>query len=367
MKRFIGIVFFMLFASAAQAQFVDAEGREWVRIDKTFSFAGSLPTLCTPDCSGVVTQYDYNQTTHAYSNPRQLALGGYVLATKAEAQELMDSVGLFTLGYSGWIAPTYSYDAWVYALTSSRDPEGLPYIAYAQEGHAMVSFYFNQGFTVSAAQGPVGGLLYRLSGQPKNCVYLGTELLDGASFTAFEAEAVAYDQTCRSEVRSCANGVLSGTFTASSCSVTPAADCSYNGQTVHHGESFTAYQSASVAYDQSCESELRTCSNGVISGTFDAVSCSVTPALNCDYNGQEVAHGQQVSGYSSSATSLLKSWGTSCAKLRSTRICSNGSIDGPLYPTCLETVYKPDRCAIKNGAIKCKSGKPVIQSTKLYN
>lgn len=367
MQRLIPVFLIAFFATAVQAQYVDADGREWMRIDKTFSFAGSLLARCTPNCEGVVTQYDYNQTTHSYSNPRQLALGSYVLASKEEAQQLMDTVGLFSLGYSGWIAPTYSYDAWVYAYTSSKDEAGLPYIAYAQEGHAMVSFYFSQGFTTNAGQGPIGGLLYRDVNQPKNCIYLGAEILDGESFTAYQSETVAYDQSCQSEIRTCSNGVLSGSFTAASCSVNPVNNCSYDNEAILHGEGFTAYESETVAYDESCNSEVRTCTDGSLSGSFTALTCSVTPALNCTYNGQTVLHGQQVTGYSASSASILKTWGTSCTNLRVSRTCTDGSLGGTLYPTCLETTYRPDRCEVKNGAIKCKSGKSPILSTKLYS
>lgn len=309
MKKFV-FSLLALFTWAAQAQYIDANGREWMRVDKTFSFAASLLSRCTPNCSGIVTQYDYDPRTHSSTNPRQISLDGYVLASQAEAQELLNSVSLFTLGTSGYIATTYSYSSWVYAYTSSKNEASAPVIAYAVSGHAMVSAYFDQGFTASTSQGPIGALLYRSRSEPKNCAY--------------------------------------------------------NGKVLSHGASFTAFKALNVAYNQSCQSEVRTCTDGVLSGTFTAESCVVATPKNCTYNGQTVLHGQSVSGYSSATAANLNTWGTFCSNLKVTRVCTNGSLGGAIYPTCTQTSYNPNRCEIKEGALKCKTGKPIILSSTPY-
>ena len=56
------------------------------------------------------------------------------------------------------------------------------------------------------------------------------------------------------------------------------ASCSFNGQTVAHGTSVTAYQSSSVSAGSTCQSETRTCTNGSLSGTYTASTCSVQEA-----------------------------------------------------------------------------------------
>ncbi len=301
----------------AQAAYIDSAGREWMQLEQTFAFAGSLVTACNPNCSGIVTQYDYNHQTHSYSNPRSISLDGYTLASKDEAQALMNTAGLFTIGYSDWIATTYSYDAWAYALTSSKDPAGLSYIAYAQEGNAAVTAYFDQGFIVGASpQGPVGGLLYRSQPQGKQCVLDGKVLQAEEQFTAFRAANVSFGQSCVSEVRVC------------------------NGNT------------------------------GIVSGSFTAPSCVAAPAANCSYNGQTILHGQPVSGYTASAANSVGLLGSFCSKLKVTRTCYNGSLGGALYPSCLQTTYNPDRCEYRSGVMKCKSGfssKSTILSTQIYN
>ena len=51
--------------------------------------------------------------------------------------------------------------------------------------------------------------------------------------------------------------------------------CSFNGQTVAHGSTVTAFQSATST--SSCVSQVRTCQNGTLSGSYGFSSCTVTP------------------------------------------------------------------------------------------
>ncbi len=53
--------------------------------------------------------------------------------------------------------------------------------------------------------------------------------------------------------------------------------CTFNGSTVVHGNSVTAYQASTVPYGSSCASQTRTCSNGSLSGSYAYSSCSVSP------------------------------------------------------------------------------------------
>ena len=69
------------------------------------------------------------------------------------------------------------------------------------------------------------------------------------------------------------------------------ATCSFNGQTIAHDASLTAYQVNSVAYGEECSSETRNCSNGTLGGTYSNSSCSVASAASCSFGGQTVTHG----------------------------------------------------------------------------
>jgi len=102
-------------------------------------------------------------------------------------------------------------------------------------------------------------------------------VLNGASVRAFQA--VPNGQSCASEMRVCNNGVLSGSFTQASCTVTapPAASCTLPfGGSLNSGQSIDAYQASSVPNGSTCVSEIRNCSNGNLSGSFVHGSCSVS-------------------------------------------------------------------------------------------
>jgi hypothetical protein len=71
----------------------------------------------------------------------------------------------------------------------------------------------------------------------------------------------------------CTNG---GTYTAgtNSCSIPPAS-CLFNGFSVPSGNTVTAYQASSVTSPATCQSQVRTCTNGTLSGSYAYSSCSV--------------------------------------------------------------------------------------------
>lgn len=56
------------------------------------------------------------------------------------------------------------------------------------------------------------------------------------------------------------------------------ASCIFNNQSIPHGQSVTAYQSSSVPAGQQCVSQTRTCTNGILSGSYQYATCSVATA-----------------------------------------------------------------------------------------
>ena len=115
---------------------------------------------------------------------------------------------------------------------------------------------------------------------PAACSWNGQSIASGARVTAYQSSSVSSGQTCASESRLCTNGTFSGSYTAASCAVSPAASCTFNGSTVASGASVTAYQAGAVAAGQTCQSQQRTCTNGTLSGTYSSGSCAVnTSAL----------------------------------------------------------------------------------------
>ena len=166
----------------------------------------------------------------------------------------------------------------------------------------------------------------------QNCSFNGETVNDGYSVTAYQAASVAYGSSCTSESRNCSNGSLSGSYSFGSCSVQSPATCSFNGQTIAHGASLTAYQVNSVAYGEECSSETRNCSNGTLGGTYSNSSCSVAAAAGCSFGGQTVYHGSSITAYLSDSVA----YGQTCAT--QTRSCSNGTLSGTyLYGACSES------------------------------
>ncbi len=97
--------------------------------------------------------------------------------------------------------------------------------------------------------------------------------------------------------------------------------CVFNGKTISHGGSKTAYQNSSVPSGSSCVSETRTCNNGVLSGSYTNSSCSV--------QGPSYSYYWQAESWSScSANPTWSDWGScsaSCGGGTETRSCYNTS------------------------------------------
>jgi hypothetical protein len=111
-----------------------------------------------------------------------------------------------------------------------------------------------------------------------SCPFNGQTIPDNGTITTYASPTVAFGNSCLSETRTCHNGFLTGSFTASSCVVAPPANCTLNGQTILDGTSSPlVYESPTVPFGSVCNSQYRICSNGNLSGSFTAPSCTVLP------------------------------------------------------------------------------------------
>lgn len=188
-------------------------------------------------------------------------------------------------------------------------------------------------------------------GLPASCSFDGRTISSGESVTAFSASSVSYGQACQSQARTCTNGVLSGTYTSSSCIVESPANCNINGTIVVHGASATFYRTTSVPYGQVCQSEQRTCNNGVLSGSAINESCVVEnapPAANCSLNGQIILSGQSIVTYQESSVP----YGQVCAS--QTRVCNNGNLSGT-YSNSSCTIDPAKSCTLNGKTIQSGS------------
>lgn len=90
--------------------------------------------------------------------------------------------------------------------------------------------------------------------------------------------------------------------------------CTFNGTTIAHGQTVVAYQSSTVTAGGTCQSQMRTCSDGVLSGNYPAASCSVatknSPTLDDFFKGrahfQNASESQTVPGGANNATPVFE-------------------------------------------------------------
>ena len=190
---------------------------------------------------------------------------------------------------------------------------------------------------------------------PAACLFNGQTVTHGSSITAFQNSTIAYGSGCVNESRTCNNGQLSGSFSFASCTANSPAACLFNGQTLAHGQNINAYTTSTVAYGSACKDESRACDNGVLSGTNTFASCQVDAPAMCLFNGQTIAHGASVKAYASSSVAF----GSTCNV--ESRACNNGVLSGAnTFANCQTST--PASC-LKNG-ITVAHGEVISTFTK---
>lgn len=127
---------------------------------------------------------------------------------------------------------------------------------------------------------------------PASCSFNGTPVLHGGSVTAFLSSTVPFGSACQQQSRTCSNGMLSGSYLHDACTVDAPASCSFNGQPVAHGLSVTAYLNAAEPAGGSCTAESRSCSNGALSGSHTHAACQVAPGAPTGVQATPTGSGQ---------------------------------------------------------------------------
>ena len=167
--------------------------------------------------------------------------------------------------------------------------------------------------------------------KPEGCAFGGQMVEHGQSFDAYFEAKVAFGETCLSQVRSCNDGILGGNINYSfpKCEVKEAKSCELNGKNIPHEESITTFFSASAAFAETCQSQVRSCVDGALSGSYKYESCEVASAASCEINGQTILHGESFEAFSTSSVPA----GDSC--VAELRFCNNGELSGSYdYASC---------------------------------
>lgn len=312
-----------LYSSVPAGQFCQSEQR----VCKEGSFTGSYSyATCAP---GAYRSCLFNGVTLAHGHTVQAYLNSSVAfgsTCQSENRTCNDGVLSGTYAYSS-CAPGAAASCLFNGRTIPHGSNVTAYptssVAFGQTCQPQIRTC-NNGTLSGSAQ--FEGCT---PGAAASCLFNGSTVPHGGSVTAYQTSSVSYGQTCAAQTRSCNNGALSGTYQYSTCSVSSVASCLFNGQTIAHGQSVTAYASASVSFGQSCSSQTRTCNNGSLLGSYQFSSCTAGSAASCSFNGQTIAHGQSVTAYVSPSVP----YGQSCSS--QTRTCNNGSLLGSnQYSSC---------------------------------
>ena len=183
---------------------------------------------------------------------------------------------------------------------------------------------------------------------PASCLFNGVTISHGGEVLGYNSSVVEFGKSCldNSEIRKCSDGVLSGSFNFAACSTTAAQSCLFNGLTVLSGSQTMAYQNSAVAFGQNCISEQRRCENGSLSGSFNNGSCQVDQPSSCSFNGKTIAHGESVAAFAVSTVTF----GQSCSKQIESRVCNNGILSGQnTFASC--QVDQPAACLFNGKTI----------------
>ena len=177
--------------------------------------------------------------------------------------------------------------------------------------------------------GPTGASLTCVA-EPATCEFDGVTYEHGEDVVAYRESVVLGGRSCNSstntETRTCNNGTMTGRFEHSSCNDTN--DCTLDGVTIANGDTITAYLTDAPGIGQSCSSQTRTCNNGTLSGSYAYSQCGGDDAA-CTFNGRTIAHGASVTAYEVERVSAS---GTCNSE---TRVCTNGRLSGSFnYETC---------------------------------
>lgn len=157
----------------------------------------------------------------------------------------------------------------------------------------------------------------------------GSTVLNGGTVTAYRLGQRPHGQClgANRQIRTCRNGVLSGSFTKGVCVDTENSCALPWGGTIAHGVSVPAFVTSNATGGTACLQEIRTCNNGTLTGSHRFRTCTTSQrACLLPWSTTEfVAHGTRVTAYQ--AASAVG--GSSC--LSAARTCLDGAWSGPNY------------------------------------
>ena len=179
------------------------------------------------------------------------------------------------------------------------------------------------------------------------CFLLGKEINKNSIF--YREPLVNYGEECDLQFRSCTEGKLSGRYEYEQCSVKLPNSCRVGLIPLEHDETKTFYKKLKVAFGDVCQSQERSCDEGVLSGNeeYKESFCAAEVPKSCQVGNIILAHGETKYFYDSSDLSV----GEVCEKVE--RSCDNGIILGNKnykHESC--TPFKRQSCELDGVVIE---------------
>lgn len=184
-----------------------------------------------------------------------------------------------------------------------------------------------------------------------SCQLNGQMIANNSSVKAYSQMIAPPGTECPSELRTCQNGILSGSYSSLFCqkfisspaptttpetSTLPAATCLFNGNKLNVGQSTVAFFASASA---NCVSQTRIClPAGVLSGSYPFAACqTLSTQARCGFNGASLLPGAMVTAYFSTAGNVSQPCQTE------SRTCQeNGLLTGS---------FAFDHCSLQNGTV----------------
>lgn len=192
-----------------------------------------------------------------------------------------------------------------------------------------------------------GSYTHETCGSPlvqTSCSFNGLTIASGSQVTAYQNSSVAAGQTCQSQIRTCTSGTLSGSYAYANCEVNAPSSCLFNGITIPSGAGVVAFQNSTVPFGDTCTSQLRVCTNGSLSGNYTSSHCNVGAAASCSFNGQTIPH----QGFAVAFKKSNVNHPETCES--QSRRCINGSLTGTFqFGSCAQNA--PQSCQFNGTTI----------------
>lgn len=165
----------------------------------------------------------------------------------------------------------------------------------------------------------------------KSCAFQGNTLNHGGKIVAYSAE-VSANCSMVQETRVCDDGVLRGSFAFGACR--NGNPCNLDGQTIPHGVTVSAFKRSRRTYFKSCSEyrKERYCNDGVLNGDTEAgfLNCN-NVNTSCSFQGQDLDNGTSVVTYSNTIA-------PNCNEIKQTRTCSSGVLSGTFTETSCQSI-----------------------------